>query len=183
MQEKSSYSTFFPVLLLLYSVWKVFQTNIQVQKNISQEINLYLPRYRAKRICSTPLQISGTLGLMEMQPETCLFLNPTFRDRQWTLYCFDTQHPGLGQQPALNPQEHSPQWSQQFCFLTWCRPSLPLWLLWNNLAVNLARQVERKWVSKPEPWLASNFQKWMWSKETQKCLFSLWKGTILFNSF
>lgn len=56
MQAKSSHSTFFPVLLLLYSMWKVFQTNTQVQKSIAQEMSASLGRHRAKRICSTPVR-------------------------------------------------------------------------------------------------------------------------------
>ena len=107
VQAKSSYSTF-PVLLLLYSLRKVFQTNTQVQKNIAQEMNLSLGGYRAKRICSTPLQVSRRLVLIAMQPETCSFLNPTFHDPQWTLYCFDTWSPGLGQQPALPAYRRQP---------------------------------------------------------------------------
>lgn len=85
-----------------------FRPTFRYRKTFHKKLTFTCPG-KAKRICSTPLQISGTLGLMEMQPETCLFLNPTFYDRQWTLYCFDTQRPGLGQQPALNSQEHSPQ--------------------------------------------------------------------------
>lgn len=52
----------------------------QVQTNIVEEISLSLGRHRAKRICSIPLQISGRLVLMAIQPETCSSLNPTFRD-------------------------------------------------------------------------------------------------------
>lgn len=109
VQAKSSYSTFFPVLLLLFSMWKVFQTNTQVQKNIAQEINLSLGRHRAKRICSTPLQISRRLVLMAMQPETCSSLNPTFPDPQdFVLLWYTVARVG----PATSPpssQEHSPQ--------------------------------------------------------------------------
>lgn len=56
VQAKSSHRTYFPVLLLLCFMWKVFQTNTQVQKNIAQETNASLGRHRAKRICSTPIR-------------------------------------------------------------------------------------------------------------------------------
>lgn len=94
MQTKSSHSTFFPVLLLLCSVWKVFQTNTQVQKNIAQEKNASLAQ--SKEDLFRPHQISRRLILVLVQPGSCSPLPPTFHDPQRTLHCFDAQSPGLG---------------------------------------------------------------------------------------